>query len=430
MRGGSQPYWRLVSGTIISLIKGIKITGGHMTNVWRSRKPVGIASDEYFTQNEGLSTLQYPKEKYPLPDNGRNKLHNEIEDCIVCDKCAKVCPVDCIEIEAVRAVEDMGKTSDGTPKRIHAATFNIDMSKCCFCGLCTTVCPTECLTMTSEYDFSTFDLGEHNVPFGNMSEEEVDIKKLALERFNEEKKRNAPTKEVAQRPARVVVPVASKEQEPEKKGTAKKPVFKPKVKVKPVPKTGGESEGTPTKANRPRPVTSTPKEEKATPKRPVVRPVLTSKTPEEPKDDRAAGSKKPKPVLTSKAKARPKPVVQPGSQPEKKRPKPVVKPSSTKEGDGAKSEPSALAEKPIPKKVKPVMKPAKPASAEANEPKVAPIEKNIKKDQIKRPKPVIKAKPIVQPKPLDTTQQNPSTEENKEKKVGKRPRPIIKKKTD
>ena len=90
----------------------------------------------------------------PIPDVGRYRLHNEIDDCIVCDKCAKICPVDCIDIEPIKATEEIGKTSDGTPKRIYAAKFDIDMGKCCFCGLCTTVCPTECLTMTKVYDFS------------------------------------------------------------------------------------------------------------------------------------------------------------------------------------------------------------------------------------------------------------------------------------
>ena len=64
----------------------------------------------------------------PVPDNGRYKLHNEIDDCIVCDLCAKVCPVNCIEIEPIKATDIIGKTSDGTNKRIHAAKFDIETS--------------------------------------------------------------------------------------------------------------------------------------------------------------------------------------------------------------------------------------------------------------------------------------------------------------
>src|SRR5206468_2994824 len=107
---------------------------------------------------------------------GRYKLHNEIDDCIVCDKCVRVCPVDCIEIEAIPSPTAIGQTSNGMNKRIYAAKFDIDMAKCCFCGLCTTVCPTACLTMTPEYDFSVFDFAAHNVGFATMTSQEISEK--------------------------------------------------------------------------------------------------------------------------------------------------------------------------------------------------------------------------------------------------------------
>ncbi len=167
--------------------EGLQLTFRHILQARRQRKPIGVADDAYFEQQTGIMTLQYPREELPVPDNGRYKLHNEIDDCIVCDKCAKVCPVDCIDIEPVRATESFGNTSDGTPKRIYAAKFDIDMSKCCFCGLCTTVCPTECLTMTPEYDFSTFEVAEHNFPFATMSPLEILEKQQAWDAHQKEK---------------------------------------------------------------------------------------------------------------------------------------------------------------------------------------------------------------------------------------------------
>jgi formate hydrogenlyase subunit 6/NADH:ubiquinone oxidoreductase subunit I len=122
----------------------------------------------------------------------RYQLHNEIEDCIVCDKCAKICPVDCIEIEPIKSVGEFGKTSDGTSKRIYAAKFDIDLAKCCFCGLCTTVCPTESLTMTPEYDFSTFDLTTLNFGFGNISESEAEEKRREWNDFQAKKQAEKP----------------------------------------------------------------------------------------------------------------------------------------------------------------------------------------------------------------------------------------------
>ncbi len=113
------------------------------------------ASDNnYFKQMEGTNTIQYPSQKLPIPEVGRYQLDVEMDDCIVCDLCAKVCPVDCIDIEAIKATEAIGQTSDGTTKRLYAAKFDIDMAKCMYCGLCTIVCPTECIVMTNQYDKS------------------------------------------------------------------------------------------------------------------------------------------------------------------------------------------------------------------------------------------------------------------------------------
>ncbi len=180
-------YLDNIRKSAVTLKEGMKLTLKHLAEAKDSRKPVGIESDEYFDQQTGTVTLQYPFESFPVPDNGRYRLHNEIDDCIVCDKCAKVCPVNCIDIEPVKATEDLGKTSDGTPKRIHAAKFDIDMAKCCFCGLCTTVCPTECLTMTKVYDFSEFDVQDHNYAFSEMTPLEILEKKKALEIQQQEK---------------------------------------------------------------------------------------------------------------------------------------------------------------------------------------------------------------------------------------------------
>jgi formate hydrogenlyase subunit 6/NADH:ubiquinone oxidoreductase subunit I len=177
-------YWKALRNTWKSLRKGLAITLSHLVAARKSRKAVAIFQPAYFVQPDGISTIVYPHVTLPVPETGRYKLHNEIDDCIVCDKCAKVCPVNCITIEPIKAVEEFGKTSDGTPKRIYAAKFDIDMGKCCFCGLCTTVCPTECLTMTPEYDFSVTDIREHTFPFAVMTQAEINQRKRELEAFN------------------------------------------------------------------------------------------------------------------------------------------------------------------------------------------------------------------------------------------------------
>jgi formate hydrogenlyase subunit 6/NADH:ubiquinone oxidoreductase subunit I len=215
----SQPkgYWENIAQSTRSLWRGLFITFIHLLKARKSQKPISIQHTDYFNQQDGIATIQYPHVSLPVPDTGRYRLHNEIEDCIVCDKCVKVCPVDCITIEPIKATEEFGKTSDGTPKRIYAAKFDIDMGKCCFCGLCTTVCPTECLTMTKSYDFSVFDIREHNYAFADMTPEQIEEKKKLLE---EQQKAKAAQLNMPTQPS----PSSTESPKPSR------PVFKPKIK--------------------------------------------------------------------------------------------------------------------------------------------------------------------------------------------------------
>lgn len=211
-------YWKNITDTIHSLLQGLKITLRHFVQSRTSQRPVSITEKSYFNNRTGIATISYPYEMQPIPDTGRYRLHNEIDDCIVCDKCAKVCPVNCIDIEPIRATEEIGKTSDGTSKRIYAARFDIDMGKCCFCGLCTTVCPTECLTMTKVYDYSVTDMREHNFVFAEMTDGEISEKRRLLDEFQKAK---------ATQPA-AHTPEEKKDVQDAPKPA--KPVFKPKIK--------------------------------------------------------------------------------------------------------------------------------------------------------------------------------------------------------
>jgi formate hydrogenlyase subunit 6/NADH:ubiquinone oxidoreductase subunit I len=216
----SKGYWGNIIQTTRSLWTGLSVTLLHFIQARKSIQPSSIKHNNYFSQTSGIATIQYPHQTIPVPDTGRYKLHNEIDDCIVCDKCVKVCPVNCITIEPIKATEEIGRTSDGTPKRIYAAKFDIDMGKCCFCGLCTTVCPTECLTMTKEYDFSVFDIREHNFAFAVMSPEEIADKKKTLEEHQK-------AKTAAAREAK---PTGSSTLSAGEAPKPSRPVFKPKIK--------------------------------------------------------------------------------------------------------------------------------------------------------------------------------------------------------
>jgi formate hydrogenlyase subunit 6/NADH:ubiquinone oxidoreductase subunit I len=241
-------YFRNIRQGIKTTMKGMRITFRHFWNARHSRINHNITDSNYFEKENGIATLQYPHAKMPVPDNGRYQLDCEIDDCIVCDKCAKICPVDCIEIDAIKSPEVINYTSDGSPVRLYAAKFDIDMAKCCFCGLCTTVCPTECLTMSNEYDFSVVDITKMNFQFSSLSPEQAERKRELYKQYVAEKevlksngvaqpvklpeiqKPSKPTFKPSFKPKTEVTETIEAKEEPKAKPVFK-PSFKPKTEV-------------------------------------------------------------------------------------------------------------------------------------------------------------------------------------------------------
>jgi formate hydrogenlyase subunit 6/NADH:ubiquinone oxidoreductase subunit I len=333
-KGANNTYFGNIKEGIKTSLKGLSLTWKHFKDARQSRKPIFVDNPDYFKQQTGIVTLQYPHQHLPLPDNGRYQLHNEMDDCIVCDKCAKVCPVDCIEIEPIKATGIAGYASDGSAIRLFAAKFDIDMSKCMFCGLCTTVCPTECLTMTSEYDFSTFDVKTHNFEFGNLTPEQSQEKRELYEQFVAEKEalkqsaisnrqsavggeiiEETPKSKPAFKPSfkpKVVESqeVAEKTEEVVAEILKPKPVFKPSFKPKPT-----ESQVEPTRTTE-IPFRESDKIEEEivveTPKpKPVFKPSFKPKPTEnqevvEKTEEKVEETPKPKPVFKPSFKLKPK----------------------------------------------------------------------------------------------------------------------------
>ena len=382
MKGANNTYFGNIKEAIKTSLKGLSLTWRHFKDARQSRKPIFVDNPDYFKQQTGIVTLQYPHQHLPLPDNGRYQLHNEMDDCIVCDKCAKVCPVDCIEIEPIKATGIAGYASDGSAIRLFAAKFDIDMAKCMFCGLCTTVCPTECLTMTSEYDFSTFDITTHNFEFGNLTPAQSQEKRELYEQFVAEKE---ALKKLAVESKQLTL--SSEQSEIVSEVAKPKPAFKPAFK-KPV-----QNQEIIIKAEE-------VKAEEATKPKPVFKPSFKKSV--ESKEVEKVEEKIVEEVVTDITK--PKPVFKPSFK----------KPIENKEVE--KVEEEKVEEIPKPK---PVFKPSFKKTIENKE--VEKVEEE-KVEEIPKPKPVFK--PIFK-KPSDGQEVVEKVVEEKVEEIPK-PKPIFK----
>ncbi|GAB3709731.1 hypothetical protein GCM10027592_46120 [Spirosoma flavus] len=443
-------YFQDIKAGIRTTVKGLSLTLKHLRNATKRRSPEGISSDTYFDLQNGLVTLQYPHEQLPIPDNGRYRLRNEIDDCIVCDKCAKVCPVDCITIDAIKATEEVGRASDGSPIRLYAGKFDIDMAKCCYCGLCTVVCPTECLTMDKKFDYSEFELGELTYHFSNLTPEQADEKRSLYEQFLREKEEaksqsvvakapastpeNADINQPASAPKPAARPVFRPTARPvttatDKKSdnsegsaiehpltdatpsemehiaqggleSAKRPVFRPTQKPK-VDVPNAPAAATPSENSSPDSAAETPKP-KAAPFRPTMKPgaPATSTTDETPSDSEI----KAKPDTTSTP---PVPTPKPAGF------RPTMKPAAKEESQPAEDV------TPVPKPAfRPTMKPAKPVDQPVEEPEAdVPTAKETK------PKPAA-FRPTMKPaKPAEPPLEEPKTDATNVPTAAEPPKP-------
>ncbi len=135
-------------------------------------------------------TLQYPKQKWPMPERSRNQLYVDIDDCIGCYQCERACPVDCIKIEVIKARpgEDLGVTKAYSKKKNFLfPVFDIDMAECCYCGLCVFPCPTDCIYWVDDYESSEFDRSGFIYHFGDLTPHEARLRREEEEKLKLEK---------------------------------------------------------------------------------------------------------------------------------------------------------------------------------------------------------------------------------------------------
>jgi NAD(P)H-quinone oxidoreductase subunit I len=118
--------------------QGLSVTFDHMR-----RRPV---------------TVQYPYQKLIPSERFRGRIHFEFDKCISCEVCVRVCPINLPVVDW-----EMNKAM----KKKELKSYSIDFGVCIFCANCVEYCPTNCLSVTEEYELSTFD--RHELNFDNVA---------------------------------------------------------------------------------------------------------------------------------------------------------------------------------------------------------------------------------------------------------------------
>ncbi|MGC8495700.1 MAG: 4Fe-4S binding protein [Candidatus Micrarchaeia archaeon] len=108
-------------------------------------KPVAKAVSEAL---KAPATMEYPEQKELLTDNYRGIHKLDIETCISCGACARICPNQTITMVNT-------ETEKGTK-----LMPEVNLERCLFCALCEEVCPTKCLVLTKDYSFEKYDRRE------------------------------------------------------------------------------------------------------------------------------------------------------------------------------------------------------------------------------------------------------------------------------
>lgn len=96
-------------------------------------------------------TLEFPEHVENLADNYRGIHKLDMNTCINCQACARICPNQTIVM--VEADSPTAFHADNKPKLFP----EIDLERCLFCALCEEVCPTDCLVLTKSTELGAYD---------------------------------------------------------------------------------------------------------------------------------------------------------------------------------------------------------------------------------------------------------------------------------
>ncbi|MEM1427571.1 MAG: NAD(P)H-quinone oxidoreductase subunit I, partial [Cyanobacteria bacterium P01_H01_bin.130] len=135
-------------------MKFLKKVGDYAAEATQSAKYIGHGLSVTFDHMQRRPvTVQYPYEKLIPSERYRGRIHFEYDKCIACEVCVRVCP---INLPVVDYEYNKAK------RKKELKSYSIDFGVCIFCGNCVEYCPTNCLSMTEEYELSSYDRHELN----------------------------------------------------------------------------------------------------------------------------------------------------------------------------------------------------------------------------------------------------------------------------
>jgi len=106
--------------------------------------------------NRGPVTMQYPEEKWVVPEGYRGAPYLVRDQdgntkCVACQLCEFVCPPKAIKITPPGPE---GPAADRPNAEKIPLEFEINMLRCIFCGLCEEVCPEEAIFLMKDYSLT------------------------------------------------------------------------------------------------------------------------------------------------------------------------------------------------------------------------------------------------------------------------------------
>lgn len=129
------------------------------------------------------ATFMYPDKPMPVDKRSRGMLSLDMDNCIGCELCYKICPADAIK---------MTKINMHFPRNPRDEAPAVDFNKCIFCGLCSEICPPQVLHHTHKFDISTED--RFDLLYSPFRLKEVYLKEVA-EKTDEYDFHSKPNKE-------------------------------------------------------------------------------------------------------------------------------------------------------------------------------------------------------------------------------------------